>query len=100
MIDSESNKKSMELIVSQYPNHDLYTINSDNLNDLEKERNYFIELFGGDNIGNETIMVSPIIQNVNTYTFMIMSKINEIVNKYRRRIGNYQPKGYMDYITR
>lgn len=100
MIDSESNKKSMELIVSQYPNHDLYTINSDNLNDLEKERNYFIELFGGDNIGNETIMVSPIIQNGNTYTFMIISKINEIINKYRRRIGNYQPKGYMDYITR
>ena len=100
MIDLEQNKKSAKLIISQYPNHDIYTISSDNLNDLEKEREYFIDLFGGDNIGNETIMVSPIIQNESEYTFMIISRINEFIHKYRRRIGNYQPRGFMDYITR
>mgnify|MGYP007122084835 CR=1 FL=1 len=100
MSDNILNKHSIDLVISQHPNHSIYTMSSTNLTELETERNYFIELFGSDKVGNDVIFVSPIIVNSGRYTFMIMYAITGIINKYRRQIGNYQPRGFMDYITR
>ena len=100
MDSSEDTKKHIKIYINMYPNHDIYKIISDDEATIEEERNYFIEKLGGDNIGNNVIIVSPIVRELNLYTFMVTSTIKGIINTYRRRINNYQVNGYMDYITR
>lgn len=89
----------IHILINQYPNYDIYIISCLDQDLLMVERNYFLNLFGSDNIGNDTIIISPIVYHDNQYSFMITSKIRGIINDYRKRIGNYVHNGYLDLIT-
>lgn len=93
------NNNSIRLSAQHYPNYEVYNIISKSLSDLEIERDYFINLLGTDNLGNGTVIVSPIVQNLGAYTFSVTSIFRGIINKYKRKFDDYEHTGYSDIIT-
>ena len=93
------NNNLIQLNAQHYPNYDVYNVFSKSLSDLEFERDYFIDLLGTDNLGNGTVIISPIVQNLGIYTFSITSIFRGIINKYKRKFDDYEHTGYSDIIT-
>lgn len=91
---------NVSIVINQYPNHNVYIISCKDETVLNDERLYFLNIFGSDNVGNDSVIISPIVKNNDTYSFMVTSRVKGIMNEYRKRIGNYTRNGYIDMITR